>query len=366
MRDDAVSPKVDTSFDMNLRVNHLGAQSDPTQFEIDIWADKVLDSLRIEGTAKASARNLDATARLFMRGLHPTPLAGYLLPLGFKPMADSIGMEANATLKAGPEPAPSQALAATCSIDHVRFSADEVDFATLASIRINANDIDLRGAKISTVDIEGGRFEAARDTSGALRVAGFALVPVTASSSTASSSSSAKFGISLGQVDLHDMQYSFRDDAVAPPVLLNATISDFSIKPRAHGDATDISGAITLPGVAKSVRIDGVVQQSPTKQSAELALKVEGIHPDALRPYLASMGIESRLDDAQLVGAMHVDLVSNPQGNVTASAKISGVRLSDQSELLAMNQIDVAGARMDSATGAFMSIRLTWPARVFR
>src|SRR4051794_32923839 len=89
--DDAVTPRLDTSFTMDLRVSHLGApQGTPVNFEIDAYAERVLDSLRIEGTATAAGKNLDARARLVMRGLHGKPLAGYLQPLGLKPVADSI------------------------------------------------------------------------------------------------------------------------------------------------------------------------------------------------------------------------------------------------------------------------------------
>ena len=162
--DDAVTPRLDTSFTMDLRVSHLGSpQGTPVEFEIDAYADRVLDSLRIDGTATASGKNLDAKAKLVMKGLHGKPLAGYLQPLGLKPVADSIAMEANATLKARPLPAPSQAVSASCAVDHIVVSADEQEFATLPMLKIDADRVDATGAQISNVEVEGGRFSGARD-----------------------------------------------------------------------------------------------------------------------------------------------------------------------------------------------------------
>ena len=163
IKDDAVSPKLDASLTMDLRVTHPPApQGTPLEFEMDAWADRMLDSLHVQGTATGTGRNLDATGKVYLRGLHAKPLAGYLVPLGLKPVADSIGMEADATLKARLL-SPSSAIAATCAINNVCMTADDLDFATLASITIDAAEVDPRSMKMASIVLDRGKFVAGRD-----------------------------------------------------------------------------------------------------------------------------------------------------------------------------------------------------------
>src|SRR5262249_23268874 len=159
--------------------------------------------------------NLDATAHFFMRGLHPRPLAGYLLPMGFKPAADSIGMEARAPLKV--EPVPNfKSVSVNFAIDSVRMLADTHAVAKLASIKIYADEVDAYAARIGTIKISGGKFSAERGASGPVRVAGLELVPSTVPPST-QPSAPIRYDVSLRELQLADLTATFRDDAVSPP-----------------------------------------------------------------------------------------------------------------------------------------------------
>ncbi len=161
VRDQAVTPNLDALFTTDIRVSHVGASDGvPTALEIDAWSDLLLDSLRIQATATASGRSLDAKADLFMTGLHTKPLAGYLEPLGLKPVANSIAMKATASIQAHPAPEPSKGVTATCAIDNVSITADEQQFASVSSIRISADEIDPWAAKFGTISVEGGRLAA--------------------------------------------------------------------------------------------------------------------------------------------------------------------------------------------------------------
>src|SRR5439155_12268291 len=171
----------------------------------------------------------------------------------------------------------------------------------------------------------------ARDARGAMRVAGFELTPSTTSSAPGAW---LRYPLGLSEVRVHDLQASFEDNLFSPPAQLKAIVNDVTVKPRAHGDASDITATLALPGVARSVRIEGAIQPSPKTSSAELALRVEGIHPEALRSYFEALGIESELKDAQFSGAVHVDFAP------TTNVKLTGIHLSDDTEFLAMEQID--------------------------
>ncbi len=93
VRDLSVSPPLDTVTALDLRVSDVGSALRPTQFEVDISSDPILDSMLIEGEGRASGATLDANVRIRVRGLHGKPAAGYLAPLGIQPVAESIDMK---------------------------------------------------------------------------------------------------------------------------------------------------------------------------------------------------------------------------------------------------------------------------------
>ena len=49
LRDLSVQPMLQARVEMDVRVSELGSQTRPTEFEVDVWSDQLLDSLRIKG-----------------------------------------------------------------------------------------------------------------------------------------------------------------------------------------------------------------------------------------------------------------------------------------------------------------------------
>ncbi len=180
---------------------------------------------------------------------------------------------------------------------------------------------------------------------GAIRVGGFELVPVTAS--FPASNSGPAFAVSLKELRLADLQATIEDNALRPPGQIKAILSDLSVKPRPGGETLDVTGKLAAPGIAKSVQLDGVIQPLAAVRSAKLNLHVEGIHPDALAPYLASLGLQSELKDASFAGAMDVTASPDAKGNYTAAAKLRGIRFADGGELLGMEQVNITGVGID-------------------
>ena len=163
----------------------------------------MLDSLHVDGEAIAAGRSLDGRTHVVSRGLHPGPLAGYLQPLGIKPIAQSLGMEAQADIHIRPATGSADAISASCAIDKMHFWADENEFASLDAIHITADQIDANGVKFGPIVVEGGRFSASRDENGLLHIAGFEVSPAGWMSG---SSSPSHYTMSFGDVYLHDLQ----------------------------------------------------------------------------------------------------------------------------------------------------------------
>ena len=164
-----------------------------------------------------------------------------------------------------------------------------------------------------------------------MHVAGLEVVPATvhaatsAASATSATPTSQPYAVSLKNLELSDLQYEFDDQFLSPPVQLKAAVDRFSIRPRANSQMMDIKGAISLPGIARGVRIDGAIDTTAGKQSVQVALNVQGIHPEIIRPYLAAEGIESELKDAQFVASMRVDQTGAVQRATSRRASVSRI-----------------------------------------
>ena len=78
LRDKSVSPPFQTHVTMNFRLSDLASPVRPTKLSIEIWAEHVLDSLRISGVAKNTGQSLDADVELHIYGLRPRSVATYL------------------------------------------------------------------------------------------------------------------------------------------------------------------------------------------------------------------------------------------------------------------------------------------------
>jgi hypothetical protein len=102
LRDRSVSPALDTVVEVNVRLADFGSTKRPTQFDLDASAPPLLDVLRVEGQGTARGKSIDATMKIFARGIHPKPAAGYLAALGIRPVGDDISLRLNGSIKTQP------------------------------------------------------------------------------------------------------------------------------------------------------------------------------------------------------------------------------------------------------------------------
>ena len=124
IRDQAVSPALNATLAMDMRLSDLSSPLRPMHYEIDVWCDPGLDSMHLSGEGRAAGRDLDLTGRLAVRGLRPRPLAGYLRPLGIDPEAQSLDGDMAVTIKTQAADPPSRGIKATAVVEGLRFRAD--------------------------------------------------------------------------------------------------------------------------------------------------------------------------------------------------------------------------------------------------
>jgi hypothetical protein len=391
VRDQSVSPPLDSTFDLNVRLDDLASDVRPTKFQIELSSDDLLDVMRIEGEGRAHKQNLDANVRVFVRGLHAEPAAGYLAPLGLKPAAGDISFQLTGTVKAWPatqpapqpgaKPGPPPAIQGSIQLAGVAATADLQQAVALARVQLDADAITTRRADFSKLIIEGIRCNARRTSDGGFWVGGMKFFAIDAPSAPATqpalrpgepavaASSPPVLRFRLGEFVLRDVQATLHDEFISPQSDLTVQLDELSVRnvvndPDQPEAAAEISGTMSAPGIVKAASITGTAKPFAPTRAIELKVQAEGIRPDALKPYLDAAGVESLLKDGSFTTSFTASGKIDGAGRIMADASIDDVRLSDGGEeLFAMDRVRVGGASIDPAT-AFIrvsEVELTGP-----
>ena len=139
----------------------------------------MLESLRAKGEGTSLGKALDAKMQVVVSGLHPRPAAGYLQPLGLKPVGRDLAMTFNARLTTAAATRPSS-LAASVKLDGISVIADGQEAAALDTLSLDATSISPTFADIARLVIDGAQCAAEHTAAGGVRIAGLELVPVAA------------------------------------------------------------------------------------------------------------------------------------------------------------------------------------------
>ena len=143
----------------------------------------------------------------------------------------------------------------------------------------------------------------------------------------------------------------FTDKSMQPATNLKAVLADFSAKTLAANGEIDVKGKFAMPGIVRTIQLDGAILPTKATKTATLNFRADGMRPDAIRSVLASLGVESQWKDASASGAVHLESTTNAAGNVIASAKLLNLRLTDGDELAALDHVNINGLSVDPKTG---------------
>ncbi len=382
LRDLSVTPELSSQLLLDVRLSDLGLPGRPVRFEVFFSADPVLDGLTLDGECQIHGRSVETNIELAVRGLRPRPAAGYLLPLGLRPVANELSMKTHAHISLTiPEP-PATGVTGSLLVDAISLTADGketlgLDQLSLGPVNIRENSFDL-----GKLIIEGARANASRSVDGTIRVAGVDLVPIqksaaptsqpateaatatapaasepattpapasTGESSASATPPAARLHLGLQEVTFRHARASFHDEAITPATEVAVDIDELTgrtASPDLTGEdlALELSGALRMPGMARTVQLKGTAHPFAKVRSAEMQIMAEGIKPDALRPYLDRAGIESDLNDGSLACKLAGTLSSDARGGIVGGFRVSGLRLEDQgSELFSLDDLHFEG-----------------------
>jgi hypothetical protein len=365
--DRSVTPAYDGTVTMDVRVSDVQSLARPITFAVDLWSDPALDLLRIEGQGRAVRGTVDADVKMLMRGLKPAELAAYLEPMGLRPAGGELSAEGAGKLHLQPATAPSGALSGSLALRDAAIWNDATEVSACDKIDIAADAIDLSGATIASILIDGVRVSANVSKQHALGFAGIELAPhpttlpaarpAAPADSQDFSASLAKYPVTIKQLAVKNVRATLDDSSMGAPNEFRFDVKDFVANdivtdPTRHDALIDINGTMRAPGLADALDVKAQIAPFADRRTMRLTFNASGIEPSALQPYFDIAGIKSELRDGSFAAELTGELITQPDGRTTVDAQVTKLRFANGlSSLLEMSDVQLRGAGFDSASG---------------
>ncbi|MFH2002517.1 MAG: DUF748 domain-containing protein, partial [Planctomycetota bacterium] len=360
IRDMTQTPPLETRFEANLRVSHVGTDDRPLRFELQLSSLPVLDAVRIEGQARLSADFLSASVDLAVSGFHPKALKGYLVPLGLEPLAETLAFRAGAEVHVKVNSDRPDTLSLTAETRDIQLCVDGAEALALDHFALEAAHLNPEWADLSSVVVEGIRCRAHRDASQTVCAAGFAFHPARPSEEMEAAApeepgpeSRNEFVWTPPSLVIRDIKASFLDQATAPAAELGFTLHELTVQPRinssrAQSPCLEIKGLISLPGVADAIHIQGEAEPFSARKSLDLQCSATGIAPRALVPYLKGSGLEMLLQNGSFTCTVHAVADQSEEDHLAAELELKEIVFSDTDPLLSLDSVSVSGVDMNT------------------
>ncbi|MBX3472644.1 MAG: DUF748 domain-containing protein, partial [Planctomycetes bacterium] len=372
LADPTVSPplEVEASADVRLAGLDGSGRSGPAALEVDATATaapgrplapRALERLRLDGTLLVSPLAVRWRLATRVDRLAASELAPLLQPLGIQPLGGAIDARALLEGGVGPAMATPGALSASCTLEGVRVAHDGRPAVTLARVVAGIDAVGAHGLELGQVLLENLDAEVTRTRTGALRVAGLELSGPPPSARATPSPAAPRAGSSallpllvLRSVDVRGARLTLHDEAAGTTVALglqDLSLAALHLGPDAPPQPLELRLALSLPGIADSLQLDGTASLAHRRWTFDVAAVARGVSNAALRPYLAQVGVEDLLDAGELTfraaGAAEVTGEA-----LRLDAALRDLRLFDgPRELLGADEVLLEGARLTPAFG---------------
>jgi hypothetical protein len=312
VRDRSLSPPLDATIRLDVRVDDIGVPGRKTRFEVAVSCDPVLDAVLVRGEGESAGATLDATVTATVKGLHLKPLAGYLEPLGVRPVADAMSLRMDARLKTtaaglaqaagqlasaaaaatrpgpatavatgkpplakGPAAAPAaavDALALELTLTKMAVLADGREAAAVDSVSVVATRVGAAGVALASVVVDGVRAGAVRTEAGNVRAAGVELFPVLAAAGPTAATRPTTAAATAADKPVKPPAAAAPADPAAAPFAASLDVLSFK------NVALSVDDQFVVPPAALSFLVDEFTVRNVTLDPAKAAvpLKIAG------------------------------------------------------------------------------------------
>ncbi len=359
VEDRGQTPPFRARFDLDVRVSNIGHPTRRGRFEILAAAPTVLDAMRFEGELDVHRKRVDVEASWRLDGFHPQRVRPYLEAIGIRPRRDEVDIACAVEIDTHGAYGFVDALSArirltdfVASVDGDPFKSwQEFVIPVAAFGRFPIVGEEDRGGYffgLDEVGLVGYRAKFGRNDTGDLVFGGHHLVetleregaaaargerapaptesPQTAKTTEDDPPAPPRLRGYVRGIGLRDIALEYRDDAGKRPIVGALRIPRLGITELLLDDAlpkaaAKIVGLVESDGFFRTVEIDGtLVPFAPTK-TASIDVQADGIGLEALRPLLASVGVE--ITDPDAAFTCHVEAEATPDtAGVSAGARI--------------------------------------------
>jgi hypothetical protein len=313
VRDLQAAPPVDLTSRTSLTLTDLGAEGRPAELDLRVVSAECLDLFRVRGTGALRSEGADLSLELTLAGLRPAAARGLFVAAGLDPRAERLLAEARLQLTASPLEGNPEQVAARLTLDRTGVRADGVEALGLEQFEVQVDALGAGVLEVGSVVLRGLVAEATLEADGTLTFAGLGPAPGQSSAPTSAPAvatteaplevsaterstdpASPSLRWSLERVQFEESSLSFTDRDLGEGHRLTAQLDTLTAGPvssasGAPASSVQVSG--TIPGVVEEIEIDGTIDSVAPRFVGGGGIKLEGVSPEELAPYLALAGI---------------------------------------------------------------------------
>lgn len=377
VRDNSVTPALETRCDLHLRVSDLGSEHRRARMEVNFSMGDIVDALILEGTGSSGKDRAEASFNVSLRGLHPRALAGHLRPLGLRPVADRVALTCRASISGRRAAADETAFAFDINLEDMKAVVDGQDEMVLDSVAISVDAANRSYAKLGRIAVQGGQALARRTRSGAIRVAGFDFSPLprTVQKLAAQKKAVQKtvvrkpsapvapvpekqghepavFAWLVREVAFSDLKATFQDEALSEQVHLSFSLDSLVLRdvvsqafePR---EPVTFQGRFSAAGIVEAMHLNGTATLFTPARRLSASFSMDGITAGKLGPYLKAFNAEPALSQGTFKCAIEAGVRTGPDDCLNGEFALKDIQFADGRELFNFAGINVDGISVD-------------------
>ncbi len=361
---------------VDVRGDDIGYPDRLGRIEVRASGPGWLESARIEIEVETHVEDAAVAVRAHLGGLRTETIGPWLAEIA--DMAGIAGLESDPTVnrldgdfrfetRLRTDGSARDGIAGSLEIADARLATDGELCASIAGARVEVTSLRVTELRVATVDVHAGTIHARRDADGrpcafGFRLADSAAQPATVATPTAPPTApptlrELRFHVMVGAVELSALSASLRDEASEPAVELRAVleranVSNVDTRAR-RGEPIRIDARGSVDGIAAQIQLQGLTTPFADRKGAELSIDASGIHPTAIAPYLAELGLESRLENATFTAHLVGSGASTPTGGFEGDVRLADVKLADATQVSVVRVVEVLGLRFDPVHATF-------------
>lgn len=361
-KDSAITPALETTLELDLRVADLGAPGKPFRVDLKAAAPNLLDLLRVQVSGVLEGATANANLAVDLSGLALAPIAPYLTPQGITPRASRLDFGLALTAGANATDRPIGELGVDVALNGLHLDADLVEAFALDRFELKVDRLSKVAIDVGNVLLQGLRARAVKQADGTLLAAGFHIDPNAKRPAAAPESapeppkpadttpSEPPPVVKVGVVSLADLRFAVRDESMSPvidlePRLVELSTRDLVLDDKVSERPASVKLALAVPGILDRIAIDASTSVNGAARDVALALEATGLHANRLQPWLENSGIVVTIENGSLTLHTKARLQPALGAPERIDVALTGLSLKDGEELFGLDQF-----RVDSLT----------------